>query len=136
VRGDFDGGLRRQSLLADVEQVIRHAHEQGLRVEVIAGILKERYDLSDSRAELIARDQVLKANGRLAQARQQSVGITEYIWVTSRDKRVRETHARLHNTRQSWANPPPVGGGRSAHPGGDYQCRCTAKPVAPSWLDK
>jgi len=126
--------LRRQSLLADVQDVITRSYNQGLRVEVIAGGLRERYGVSEARAELIARDQVLKANARLTRHRQESVGVKEYIWTTARDKRVREAHARLHNTRQSWDNPPPVGGGRNEHPGGDYQCRCVARPVAPKWL--
>jgi SPP1 gp7 family putative phage head morphogenesis protein len=135
VRGPSEpDSLRSRSLLEDVADHIRAAHEQGLRVEDIAGGIRERYGVSTKRAELIARDQVLKLNGRLARARQQSTGITEYTWVSSRDKRVRKTHADLHGTRQSWANPPPVGGARHEHPGGDYQCRCIAKPVLPAWL--
>ena len=118
----------------DVHEVVSHAHQAGLRVEMLAGLLKERFEVSKSRAELIARDQVLKANGRIMRTRQEEVGIREYIWITSRDKRVREAHVKLHNTKQKWAAPPPVGHGRHEHPGQDYQCRCIAKPVAPAWL--
>ena len=119
---------------ADVHEVVSHAHQAGLRVEQLAGLLQQRFEVSKSRAELIARDQVLKANGRIMRTRQEEVGIREYIWITSRDKRVRESHVKLHNTKQKWAAPPPVGHGRHEHPGQDYQCRCIAKPVAPAWL--
>lgn len=126
----------RPSLLADVRRTIIAAHERGLRVEVLAGVLKERYGVAEKRAELIARDQVLKANGRLTRARQEAVGVTQYRWVTARDARVRDAHRALHGTIQSWDAPPPVGKGRHEHPGGDYQCRCQAVPIAPDWLSE
>lgn len=120
--------------LSDIHRVLSEAHADGLRVEALAGELVRRYEVSESRAELIARDQILKANGRIMRVRQEAVGIREYIWITSRDRRVRESHVKLHGTKQNWAAPPPVGGGRHEHPGQDYQCRCIAKPVPPAWL--
>jgi len=121
----------RQGLLGDVSRTVEEAHHEGLRVERLAYDLRERFRVSDSRAELIARDQVLKLNGQIDRQRQQQAGITEYIWRTSRDERVRETHAILDGTRQSWATPPEVAPGRYEHPGGDYQCRCSAEAIIP-----
>lgn len=81
-----------------------------------------------SRARLIARDQVNKLNGRLNQYRQQKLGGVKYIWATSKDERVRKDHAKLEGTTQSWDKPPVVdkATGRRAHPGLDFNCRCTA----------
>jgi len=122
----------RPSLLSQLSDTIEQAHASGLRVEALAGRIAHDFGVSDKRAELIARDQTLKLNGQINRARQQQVGITEYIWSTSNDERVRQMHAELDGTRQSWDNPPEVAPGRHEHPGGDYQCRCAAIPIMPS----
>ena len=58
------------------------------------------------------------------------LGITQYIWRTSRDERVRESHLVLEGKTFSWDSPPDVG-----HPGQDINCRCTAEPVIPGLED-
>lgn len=45
-------------------------------------------DVTNNRARLIARDQTSKLNASINEARQRSLGITKYIWRTSRDERV------------------------------------------------
>ncbi len=125
IRGPSDG-VRLSSLADDVAETIGSAHSEGLRVEVLASELSERYGVSTSRAELIARDQVLKLNGQLNRSRQQAAGVRRYRWSTSGDERVRESHQALDGTIQSWDAPPLVG-----HPGEDVQCRCTAIPILP-----
>lgn len=94
----------------------------GMRAELqkIGGITKRR-------AQFIARDQTAKLNGQLTQARNQSVGIVEYVWRTSGDGRVRPSHASKNGKRFRWDTPPPDTG----HPGQDYQCRCVARSVIP-----
>jgi SPP1 gp7 family putative phage head morphogenesis protein len=109
-----------------VREVFSDPEVGALRVEELKARLLERADVSTSRAELIARDQVLKVNGQITQIRQENAGITEYVWSTSRDERVRESHAALEGETFSWSSPPEPG-----HPGQDYQCRCVALPVIP-----
>ena len=103
------------------------------RVEDIAARIREETQATPARAQLLARDQVLKLNNSVTQARHQAAGVTEYIWRTSRDERVRSRHKELEGTQQAYASPPIVDRrtGRRAHPGGDYQCRCTAEPIIP-----
>lgn len=93
--------------------------------------LQEEVGIGSRKAKLFARDQVLKLNGQLTEARHTEAGITEYEWVTSGDERVRSAHRALDGKRFTWDKPPVVDRktGRRAHPGGDYQCRCTANPV-------
>lgn len=98
----------------------------GGRVEDLADELQKGLDFSESRANLVARDQTLKLNGQLTRVRQQNAGISEYVWTTSRDERVRPEHQDLDGQTFRWDNPPSPG-----HPGEDYQCRCTAYPVIP-----
>ena len=121
----------RPSLLADISNTIEVAHRKGTRVEVLARRIAERFGVSNSRAELIARDQVLKLNGQITSQRQQSAGVTHYRWSTSQDERVRDTHRELDTLIFPWASPPEVAPGRHEHPGGDFQCRCVAIPVMP-----
>jgi SPP1 gp7 family putative phage head morphogenesis protein len=129
IKADKMGVKLRPSLLQDVFETVLEAHEAGMRVEGLAGLLQERFGVSDSRAELIARDQTNKLAGKITKHRQTGMGITHYRWLTSRDDRVRETHAALNGTKQSWNSPPKVANGRWEHPGGDYQCRCQAIPI-------
>jgi SPP1 gp7 family putative phage head morphogenesis protein len=99
----------------------------GGRVEDLTEELQDGLGFARARANLIARDQTLKLNGQLTRVRQQNSGISEYVWTTSNDERVREEHAAKDGQRFRWDNPPPDTG----HPGEDFQCRCTAYPIIP-----
>jgi len=57
-------------------------------------------------------------------------GFDRYVWTTKKDSKVRPDHARLEGRIISWNDPPVVDlrSGRHAHPGEDYNCRCTAAP--------
>lgn len=92
-------------------------------------IMSERTDVTDSRAKLIARDQVSKLNGALTQQRQRDIGVEGYIWRTVGDERVRDTHEEQDGKFFTWDNPPSETDDN--HPGEDYQCRCWAEPVLP-----
>lgn len=114
----------------------------GARWEQLSKVVAKRYGVSARRANLIARDQMGTLNSRLAQAKQQEIGVRRYIWRTSQDERVvgnpsglypkgNERHGD-HWSREGkvfeWGNPPHDG-----HPGEAIQCRCTAEPV---WEDE
>lgn len=131
-------------LLDQVSKLVDESWTDNARVEDLRDKILERFDVTESRADLIARDQVLKLNADLTRTRQQRAGVTEYIWTTSGDERVRgnpngpyansdRDHFRLDGTRQNWAAPPVINEktGETAHPGQDYQCRCVAMPIVP-----
>ncbi len=52
------------------------------------------------------------------------LGVTEYIWRSSDDERVRSLHREYDDRRFSWGQPPDGG-----HPGEAHNCRCFAEPV-------
>lgn len=110
--------------LDQVQSLVATSVRSGLRVEEIAAEIDDRFDVSASRARLIARDQVGKFNGQLTETRQKDLGVEEYTWRGVGDARERDSHRLLNNTRQRWDDPPEVG-----HPGEDIQCRCWAEPV-------
>ena len=103
----------------------------GTRVEDIADRIRDAAGVSEDKAALLARDQVLKLNAEITEARHAAAGITEYTWSTSHDERVRPDHAVLDGTRQSYADPPVVDRrtGDTGNPGTWFQCRCVAIPI-------
>lgn len=114
-----------------IQELLERRSRQGARVEDLRRELVEQQGFSKSRAELIARDQVLKFNGELTQVRHREAGVDRYEWSTSGDERVRSEHAALDGTIHRWDDPPVVDQKRNRrhHPGEDFQCRCTAIPV-------
>jgi SPP1 gp7 family putative phage head morphogenesis protein len=95
-----------------------------VRWESLVEAIKESGDVADSRAKLIARDQTSKINGAFTSVRQQSLGITKFVWQTAQDERVREEHADLDGEEYLWSEPPKEG-----MPGEAVNCRCIALPV-------
>lgn len=90
----------------------------------IARRIQEQTGIARNRARLIARDQVASLNGELTQIRQTRMGVTEYIWRTAGDERVRDSHEALDGRKFAWNDPPEEG-----HPGEPINCRCLAEPV-------
>ncbi len=111
--------------LDKVDKVLREGF--GRHVESMAkDIQRQLVDVSASRAELIARDQILTLNAKITRHRQKAAGIDSYEWTTSGDERVREEHDALDGQTFSWDGE---GDPEEGHPGEAVNCRCTAFPV-------
>ena len=117
--------------LGRMEEIVYNGWTNGVTTKAITEQIQHAYGISKSHARLIARDQTAKLNGQIAQKQQTDAGIEEYIWSTSKDQRVRDSHRKLEGKRFKWSDPPIVDErtGRRCHPGEDYQCRCCALPV-------
>jgi hypothetical protein len=108
-------------------------------------------NMTDTRAYLIARDQIGKLNSMASQARMQHAGLNMYIWDTAHDERVRgnpggkypnalPSHylmdsllCRLDDPTvysaddgKKWITRPA--GAPLVHPGMDINCRCVMGP--------
>ncbi len=129
------------ALLDQVDGIISRGVRQGLRQEEIASQLEERFGVSESKAEGIARDQVGKLNGQLTEIRQTNIGATKYTWRCSLDERVRgnpdglypkadPSHWDREGKVYSWDDPPEGG-----HPGEAPLCRCGAELVVEDVLE-
>lgn len=118
--------------------------QEGIMTKDLKDQVRALYGVTDKRARVIARDQVSKLNGQLTQKRQTGCGIPMYIWSTSKDERVRASHAEHDGHMYFWqpytgppaerpicpkcgkpVHDPPAKG----HPGREIQCRCVALPV-------
>jgi len=102
---------------------------QNHRVETLAAEIERQLDdVTASRAETIARSQVLKLNGQITQERQTACGIEQFVWTTSNDERVREEHEALEGQVFSWEDG---GDEEEGIPGEAPNCRCVAFPILP-----
>jgi len=110
--------------LDKIKDVIEQGIISGSDAHSLKAAIAQVNGQNTRRAKLIARDQLQKLNGVLVQARQQSLGINGYIWRTSHDERVRQSHKDHDGKSFQWDSPPRGTG----HPGEDINCRCTAEP--------
>ncbi len=123
-----------EDLLDDIKSRLMTGMRAGDRVEELRDMIEERYDVSKSKASLIARDQTGKFYGELNRDRQQGLGIERYTWRGTLDQRERPMHVDLEGEVFEWGRPPVTNAdGDRNEPGGDYQCRCTAEPVLPDF---
>lgn len=111
---------------SEIEKLIRDGFREGTTTAELAAGIRQRFEVSRSRAKLIARDQVATLNSKATEAKQRRLGVTHYIWRTSQDERVRDEHEEREGVAFSWDEPPADGA-----PGEAIACRCTAEPLLP-----
>jgi SPP1 gp7 family putative phage head morphogenesis protein len=113
-----------EQYLDQVQNIALSGFQTGESTKSIRDKIEARYQVSKSRAQLIARDQISKLNGELTQLRQTELGIKKYRWITAGDERVRDEHRQRDGKVFSWDDPPHDG-----HPGQPINCRCVAQPI-------
>lgn len=132
------GSIADNALAAGLAELNRYLPE-GLSANI------DGVDFSDIQADLNAavaariaqiglpvneNDPVIKAAIRHAAAQvsarlqQDGMGVTEFIWRSRDDARVRPEHQQHDDQQFLWATPPDDG-----TPGDAYGCRCSAEPV-------
>lgn len=127
-----------------IEGIVYADYREGASVKTTMEKLYAEIGKDESRAELIARDQISKLNAELTQERQEQVGIETYIWRTVGDERVRDSHDAMNGLLCRWDDSSVYSddngetwqarssiGGYEGHVGTDYQCRCYGEPVIP-----
>lgn len=108
----------------EVADVLRDGLGRGQGIDQMARRLRERVQVSRSRATLIARNEIGTASSYAAKESQKEAGVTHYIWRSASDKRVRPEHRARNGKTFAWSDPPPDG-----HPGEPINCRCVALAV-------
>ena len=134
-----------KDILGRMREIVQESFTQGRRVELISRDINEAYGIGKRHAMLIARDQTAKLNADITQKQMQDAGVEMYIWDTSRDQRVRESHRKMHGLYcryddvnvysrdgNGWFPKTPgmaIIKGQFVQVGKDYQCRCTGRAV-------
>ncbi len=97
---------------------------EGRRASEIAEELSKSTKVSESKAMLIARTEVARANASITQARAQSAGAHAYIWRTTMDGAERDSHAKMNGKYVEYSKPPTLSDGTTGHAGTFPNCRC------------
>jgi SPP1 gp7 family putative phage head morphogenesis protein len=112
---------------SSMKKIIEDGIIKGRLIPDIVKDLRERGQITMRRAELIGTDQILTYHSNMTHARHTSIGVTHYIWRTSRDIAVRKSHRLRNGNRYSYKNPKfPTRDPIDGHPGQPIRCRCTA----------
>lgn len=104
--------------------------EDATRSDEIAKKIMASGDVAESRAKMIARTEVSRTASVLLEARARSVGSKGYIWRTSEDADVRDSHKKMNGEFVSWDAPPTLDK-LTGHAGCLPYCRCYEDPVIP-----
>ncbi len=116
--------------------------------EALAEDIARRFEVTESRAQFIARDQLSKLTADMNKLGQQDIGVELYYWRTENDDRVRDlpddNHRAMEGMLCRWDDPSVFSvddgvtwqprsyiGGPDLEPGQDYNCRCVAEGVVP-----
>jgi SPP1 gp7 family putative phage head morphogenesis protein len=120
----------------DVTRYVAAESLKGRRPEDIAAEIQQMFPArSRARAELIARTETSKASSALTEARCEELDIQWYVWRTSKDQRVRDSHSLMDGVLVAWNDPPSPEtlnkerGYGKYHAGNTFNCRCYPEPL-------
>ena len=118
----------RDDTLAQYQANSLRAMTMGLDLDDVIGEFNLVKSKRKNAAELTARTQIASYNGLATKLRAQSLGITQAVWVTARDERVRKCHkARDGKTYDLDTGLYSSCDGKTLYPGTDFSCRCTSR---------
>ncbi|NSX05080.1 phage head morphogenesis protein [Cupriavidus gilardii] len=104
--------------------------ENSSRASEISKAIQASGEVAKSRADLIARTEVARTASALTEARALHVGSPGYIWKTSGDSDVRDSHRKMNGQFVRWDDPPTLDG-MTGHAGQFPNCRCWCEVVVP-----
>ncbi|MBZ9939149.1 minor capsid protein [Mesorhizobium sp. BR1-1-16] len=114
-----------------VRDLTREGIIKGTRASEVAAEIMKTGEVTEGRANTIARTETSRTATELTKARAESIGSTHFIWHTAGDSDVRPSHKSLNGKTFRWDQPPECDPGHHALPGGIWNCRCWAEPVIP-----
>lgn len=116
--------------ISGVTETIQKGFIEGTGAKTLASQLLDFQGVQENKASFWARDQLGDAYGTFTEQRFKEAGIPGYVWMTSQDNRVRDTHALLHGRFFTFKETPPgLSKPNAKLPGFDYNCRCRSLPA-------
>lgn len=119
--------------ISELRQMVADNAQQGYRFDKLVTRIQGRYEVSQTKAKFLAKQETSILVSKHRQVRFEEVGVTRYIWRTSHDSRVRDRHKELDGREFLYSQPPvtdPATGTRN-NPGQDFGCRCVDFPLLP-----
>jgi SPP1 gp7 family putative phage head morphogenesis protein len=125
-----------ERIRSEITNIVARESFEGRRASDIAEDLQSRFpEMLKAKADLIARTETSKTSTALTKARCDNLSIKAYIWRTSEDGRVRDSHNKMDDVIIFWSNPPSpelLAKEKFAgyyHAGNIYNCRCYPEPI-------
>lgn len=134
-----------EQLLNSVAVIVMESYKSGISTKDITDQIYSRFDVSENRAKLIARDQMGKLHSKIVQDEAVSLNINYYVFSDSDDERTRASHHAMYNKickfddstvyknslqDKEWKKRSSISA-VELHPGIDYNCRCNFIIVIP-----
>lgn len=123
-------------LAQEVNKKVLEEAIKGTRSSDIAEQIKEIFPhMTNVKANLIARTEVSKTSTALTEARSEYIGAPWYVWRSSEDSRVRDSHRLMDGVLVRWRDAPSpeaLAGEKSYgtyQAGGTFNCRCYPEPL-------
>lgn len=128
--------------ILELRQRVRACYFSGNRYGSLIGVIRDSYGVSDRKAEFLARQETNLLTAAYQGNKYVEAGFPHYLWravAGTAEHPTRKRHQELSRMSDrgitfAWADPPwtteegePK---RYNNPGQDYNCRCTAIPVA------
>lgn len=116
--------------IGDLRELVEQNALEGYRADSLVSDIKSRYSVTTNKAKFLARNETSLFMAKYRESRFKDAGVTQYIWQTAHDERVRMSHKALDGKAFSYDNPPIVDVPTSsrANPGAFYNCRCVDRP--------
>jgi SPP1 gp7 family putative phage head morphogenesis protein len=113
-------------LREDVEKAVF----AGIRAESLQKVIRDRFEVSESKAKFLAKQEINLLTSKYKQAKYKDAGIKKYKWSIS-NVRTRPDHKALDGKIFSYDDPPITNRATGAknNPSEDYGCNCVAIPI-------
>lgn len=96
----------------------------------LVNFIQKEFNTTLAKAKFLARNETKLFVTHYNLAKFKVLGIRQYIWRTSHDNRVRESHKLMDGKVVDIDTPPTETGGK--HAGIDYGCRCKMNAILPT----
>ena len=121
--------------LTEVQSIVNVGIQNGKDLDYITRELHKRYEITERRANMIARDQNNKVTAALDREHASNLGITDAVWVyTYGSKEPRHTHVEMDGKRfklsEGLYDPNPKVA-RKIQPAELINCRCMYRMLLP-----
>jgi SPP1 gp7 family putative phage head morphogenesis protein len=104
----------------------------GFRYDHLVDDIKRVYGVSQRKAKFLARQETSLFMSGYRRERFESAGVVRYVWLTSKDARVRCGHRELEGRVFFYSSKAPaeyMSSKKPCNPGEDFNCRCRDKAI-------
>ena len=124
-----------ESAAKRVNKLVYENLTTGKRASTVAKEIMETGNVTQSRANLIARTETSRIVTGLVKARSESVNLNWFVWKVTHDNKLRASHKHMDNVLVRWDDPPSPEKliGKKSYgeylPGATFNCRCYPAPL-------